>query len=195
MKNGLSAIAILLALAIPASAQATQHWYKNNILIPEGSQVPTLIWGTTTISNTSGSETCRTVMGGEIHNGAAGSAGLYFPAFYDSFDCISPECEALRSQPLMKIHNSLSEWGGGLGYTSATSPPAWFEIGGVQLQWNCPERTEGFTGSLNFTIENGTSVGAAPMKLRFTNEPASGQTFAGVLKLMGYEGQEAIAAK
>lgn len=77
---GLAPMLVAVALAvIPAVARAAPHYYRSNVLIPEGERVPVLEWGTVRLTLEPAippSTTCETVSGGYVENPVGGGAGI-----------------------------------------------------------------------------------------------------------------------
>lgn len=72
-------VPILAMLAVmPAAAQATPHYYRNAVLIPQGERVPILEWGKLRLTlepPLASSMTCETVSGGYVENPVGGGPG------------------------------------------------------------------------------------------------------------------------
>jgi hypothetical protein len=89
--------AIAAFAAMPVAAQAEiQHWYRNGVLLPEGTAMPFVTFGNRINLNQKsalGEVNCKTAGGGTIENptgAGAGIGGMTALAFYD---CKAPQCE------------------------------------------------------------------------------------------------------
>jgi len=95
---GLAPLVAIVAFAVmPMAAQAaTQHWYKNGSILPQGESEPVVTFGgSTNLSQISaiGEINCRGVGGGVIENPAGGGAGIGKTNNSSFYECAAPECE------------------------------------------------------------------------------------------------------
>jgi len=94
---GLAPLLAILAFAgTPVTAQAAQHWYKNNVKLAEGKPIPVVTFGgAVNFSSRSevGELNCRTVGAGTIENPVGGGAGVGKTYESTFFACKAPACE------------------------------------------------------------------------------------------------------
>ena len=92
---------VLAAMAfgvLPAAAQATPHWYKNGVRIPEGAKAAQTLWGTLTRSALGeGYRACNTVVGAVIENPPGGGAGKGETLLFASYCCAAGSCPLLSN--------------------------------------------------------------------------------------------------
>src|SRR5207302_9218336 len=125
--------------------------------------------------------------------GGAGKGLLEGISFYD---CTAPTCETAKG--LQAMIPEKPEWSAVL--IEEAGGVFRDRIESIALREICVGGTSNveFHGMLKPSLEAGTSVGAAPAKLEFgagSGELQSKEgavTFAGRLKLMGYEGGESV---
>jgi hypothetical protein len=83
---------------MPVAAQAvTQHWYRNNAKVAEGTVVPVVMYGGKTnlsLTNAVGEVNCRTVFGGTVENPVGGGAGVGRTDSMALYECKAEKCEA-----------------------------------------------------------------------------------------------------
>jgi hypothetical protein len=72
-----------------------QHWYRNEAPTAEGVSVPTISWGTLTLSSPEGTMTCRTAAVGYIENPVGGGPGVGASETFATAGCVAPGCPAL----------------------------------------------------------------------------------------------------
>jgi len=79
-------------VVMPAAAQAaTPHWYSNGKVIPAGEQVPTLSWGTLTLTNsvTEESVSCQNAALGYNENPSGGGPGVGETDSFATANCVA----------------------------------------------------------------------------------------------------------
>jgi hypothetical protein len=76
--------------------QRAPHWYRDGLLIPAARAVPTLSWGTLTLSAATTTVTCRNAVIGDVENPHGGGSGLGETDTFDTSNCTlaSGECKA-----------------------------------------------------------------------------------------------------
>jgi len=96
---GLAPLLAMAAFAVmPVAGQAvTQHWYKNNVISPQGEAVPFVMFGgEVNLGQTGplGEVNCKTVAGGTIENPVGGGFGIGSMSALAFYECKAPQCEA-----------------------------------------------------------------------------------------------------
>jgi len=89
-------VAVAALAAMPAVSQAAPHYYRNGVLIPEGTKVPILEWGRLTMEGEPGGGvfSCPTVTGGFVENPIGGEAGIGATEAFSTYHCENVECPA-----------------------------------------------------------------------------------------------------
>ena len=206
-KKRIIGLAPLLATAafvvMPADAQAApHHWYRNNVLLPEGEKVFTVSWGTLALETAAGKVECKNVIGGYSENPVGGGAGVGAIQSFNAYECVD-------SCPV--VYTRTAE---GLPW-----PTELIEVGGIErdqiknihIRFKCfnpgpPEEVfenTVYSGNNDPVTHNGTSA-VKPSILQYTVgtgeeelvSPELGKgTTEGKLKTIGYETSEVITNK
>ena len=206
-KKLIISLAPLLATAafvvMPAVAQAApHHWYKNNVLVPEGEKVFTVSWGTLALESAAGKVECKNVIGGYSENPIGGGAGVDAIQSFNAYECVD-SCPVVFEVKAEKL-----PW-----------PTELIEVAGVQrdqtkkvaIRFKCylpgpPEEVflnTVFEGNNDPATHNGTSA-VKPSTVQYTvgtgeeelvsSEVGKGTT-EGKVKTIGYETSEVITNK
>ena len=212
----------LLALALPAIAQAAPHFYLNGVILPEslgtgscasGSVVCELGVGTLTMSTPgAGAVTCNTVGAGHLWNPRGGSAGENEIVALTTFDCTSEACEAANGYPYVEPRGLVSyrsTWEGVL--TEPLPGVRRLAVGRgenlvdvtvlcIKPRNGVPSSSTEYTelGTLTPLWVNGTTIGSSPSRLVFdvgSGELSGATTVTGAMSLEEYEGWGVIKAK
>jgi len=90
---GLAPLVAVAAFAVmPATSQATGHYYSNGLKIAEGSKKTVTEWGTLTLAGVTrekGHVTCHTAAGGTVENPVGGGAGVGATEVFVAYQCES----------------------------------------------------------------------------------------------------------
>jgi len=101
-------LAIVAFAAMPVAAQASQHWYKNNVKQAAGKPIPLVSFGgAVNLSQKSGigEINCRGVGGGTIENPEGGGAGLSKTYESTFFECKSEGCEKAAAEDKIPLES------------------------------------------------------------------------------------------
>jgi len=161
-------IAVVALAAVPAVSQAAPHYYRNGVLIPEGTKVPVLEWGRLNLEpepRLTGGQTCASVAGGYVENPEDGGAGIGAIEDLATYDCEFYECPAgtieVGGKPEEKVSQVISLPQDPTWPTALTEPEAGkirTDIAKVVMQVGCfarpLTRTEGELGKTTGPGEN-----------------------------------------
>jgi hypothetical protein len=181
------------------------HWYKNGVIVEEGSLgdlnspgLDVIAWGALTLENPKiGALTCQTLVGGDVSNPVGGGAGKGALDAFTVYDCVAPTCEAAGGK--LEVIPEKLEW------TSLLIEEAGVfsdKLEGIALRVICAASALNveFHGNLKPKVKAGTLIGAAPSRLEFDATSGSLQSAAGSgavtakLRVMGFEAAEIIRA-
>jgi len=192
--------------ASPAASLAASHYFKNNVLIKEGTQVPVISWGTLTLSNeATGSVTCQNAASGYVENPAGGGAGKGLTQTFTPYNCVSAGCPAVMEVKSHKDQNDIGAAAGEGWPSTLTEAPIRAVTTGVEVEVKCwlpPAEVfldVEYTGSNQPLNKNGTSSG----KPSFEEFDAASGTLESVvgpgktektIKIEGYNEQEVITS-
>jgi hypothetical protein len=121
----LAPLVATVAFAVtPGVAQASPHWYKNGVLIPAGTAVPTLSWGTLTLAAGTTSVSCQNAALAYSENPTGGGAGESETDNFATSNCTvsSGECKAAEGTEIQVTPESLP-WGAVLEEGTFNSKP------------------------------------------------------------------------
>ncbi len=191
----------------------TPHWYKNGTISKEGVKVPTLQWGTLTLTSSAGALTCHTATGGYVENPTGGGPGVSATQSFNAYECSAAECpsESRLEAYSLPWNSELEE---------ATPPTARSKTPGGELVTGCwsaaptgpgsvstSERGKptgtltAFTGEWTPKLKDGTTAGK-PTHLEFgsgsgelTNPTVGLAKTTGSTAILGYTEQETITVK
>jgi len=205
---GVVSLLVIVALALPVAAGAAPHYYKNGTKIVEGEKIPSVGWGTLTLTSAAGAITCHNAAAGYVENVAAEGKGA--TQAFDAYECVSAACPADMRAEAYKLPwlSTLEEPEAGV----VRSKSVGIEV--VIGCWSAPATGPGnvstgergtplaellpFVGESTPKSKNGTSAGK-PSKVEFgtgsgelINSKVGGGKTTGSTTLMGYAGQEVI---
>jgi phosphodiesterase/alkaline phosphatase D-like protein len=76
----------------------TPHWYHNTAKVPQSERVPTISWGTLTLTSgapsTAGPTSCEGTAGGYVENPVGGAAGTGQTQSFSTYNCTNAGCPA-----------------------------------------------------------------------------------------------------
>jgi hypothetical protein len=125
-KKGVAPLLAIAAFAVmPVAAQATGHYYQNNVKLVEGAKRTVTEWGTITLAGVKGGTlpnhiTCHNAAGGTIENPVGGGAGVGATEVFVAYQCESEnQCPAplVTRATAEKITN-------GVGWPTVITEPA-----------------------------------------------------------------------
>jgi hypothetical protein len=89
-------VAVVAFVAVPAVAQATPHFYTNEVKLEEGVKQPIISYGhlSLTAEGATIPTECENAVSGYIENPVGGGAGKQVTEAFTSFQCKNTECEA-----------------------------------------------------------------------------------------------------
>jgi len=210
----LAPLLVIAAFAVmPAVSQAAApRFFKNNVEIAPGCNgdeqggscgIDFIAWGTLTLGNANiGTVQCENTFAGDISNPEAiTSPGTDNVDAFSVYDCASPACEAL-GKVIEIVPLGLGEGKEWPSVLTGEGASIRDKVSGIKFLVKCPGAIELEShGELSPKVTNGSGIGSSPSKVKFdatSGELESGagpDSVSGTLKIMGYEGQEIIAAK
>ena len=186
------------------------HWYTNGSIQPEGAILPTIAWGTLTLTNsTLGEVECHTVFAGYSENPTGGGTAVGKIQGFSAYECASASCTSSGGTAIVVKAEKLP-WS-----TEVAEPKAGvFRLkignktkaaGAAFLSVNCVgvKNVQFFGEHAPTILNNGSSIGSKPAQVQFDqpgsgeleSEAAGGLKFEGKFKVEGYEEEELIGVK
>jgi hypothetical protein len=95
--SGLAPLVVIASFAMtPAAAQATPHYYVNQLKLAEGEKVPVIAWGQLTLASEPEGKVavtqCENAAGGFIENPVGGGPGAGQTTRWATWNCTNAEC-------------------------------------------------------------------------------------------------------
>jgi len=109
-------LAIAAFVVIPAVAQGAClevgkcHFFKNGTQETEGVKIPTVSWGTVTLTSADGVVTCENAVLGNVENPTGGGSGVGETNNFATANCVSAGCEPVSALELVVTAENLP-WG------------------------------------------------------------------------------------
>jgi len=180
--------------AMPASALAANHWFKNGVEVAQnGKHLPTIGWGTLSLESAVGTITCENSSVGYVDNPVGGGNGQ------DATETFNPtSCTSACPEPIKVIAK-------GLPWPSELEEPEPGVIRdkftGIEVEIICPIAGIDvvFSGENKPKVKNGTSASKPTLDVfgpgsgELTSVAGPGKT-TGEAKTEGYEAQEVLTA-
>jgi hypothetical protein len=187
------------------------HWYKNAALAKEGVRVPTIGWGTLTLTSSEGAVTCHTLTAGYVENPVGGGPGVSAIQSFATYECAEAGC------PMETRLEAFKEpWSAELLQEEGTTRNEMTNVEVVAGCWTAAPSGSGnastsergspvaallpFAGTLTPKIKNGNTAGK-PSHIEYgagsgklENASVGAGTTTGSVALLGYNGQELITS-